>query len=266
MIMFFAISTRVRSLCTALPLVVIILLPNVAIGADKCGSLDRLMIALRFTRTLYPEVKGREFDFSFSAGHGSPLNTPTDAADIGIAIDRPTWHPPEKTSGQPDVTPQSPLTQNGDIELPMYLDFNFIVTGTGTAERQLVCRPLVFINNKMSKQMGEARTVLNAHPEWTDAEELKDATKLGMRFGPDKKAAVLKIIPWKELSTFYGPLQILDARFSINGPFDHSEKIGAFTDLRWYIYAKRVGTSRELQITIDSFTGKIDSIGETKEQ
>jgi hypothetical protein len=118
------------------------------------------------------------------------------------------------------------------------------------------------MNNKMSKQTEEARTVLNAHPEWTDAEELEEATKLGMRFGSDKKAAVLKLIPWKELSTFYGPLQILGAKFSIYGS---SEKRagGTFAELRWYIYAKKVGTRRQLQITVDPFAGKIDGVSES---
>jgi hypothetical protein len=34
-------SIRIRSLCAALLLLVVLLLPNVVIGADKCGSLDR---------------------------------------------------------------------------------------------------------------------------------------------------------------------------------------------------------------------------------
>jgi hypothetical protein len=253
-------SVRFRSLCTKLPLVLILLLPNVAIGADKCGSLDRAMIAIRFVRTLYPEVKGREFSLQFSEGTGGPMSGPTDVRNFLIVVDKPWWHSPGKTSGQPDVAPLSLPTPNDDIEIPMYLDLSFL--DMNSVGRDVVCRPVGFINNKMSKQLEDARAVLNAHPEWTDAEELGTATKLGMRFGPDKKTSVLKLIPWKGLSTFYGPLQILGAKFSINGPFSHSEKLGAFTDLRWYIYAKRVGTSRELQITVDSFTGKIDSIGE----
>jgi hypothetical protein len=260
MIMLSALFIRFRPLCTALPLVVILLLPNVANGADKCGTVDRVMIALRLVRTLYPEIKGREFSISFSEGNGAPLNAPADARDLLITLDKPEWHPPGKTDAQSDVISQSQPMLNNDLELPVYLTFSFLEFASDGGN--LVCRPLKYLNNKTSKQMKEARAVLNAHPEWTDAEELEDATKLGMRFGPDKKAAVLKIIPWKELSTFYGPLQILGAKFSINGPFNHSEKIGAFTDLRWYIYAKRVGTSRQLQITIDSFTGIIDSLSE----
>jgi hypothetical protein len=48
-----------------------------------------------------------------------------------------------------------------------------------------------------------------------DEQDLEAARKLGMRFGPEKKADLLRILPVKELSSVYGPLQITEASFTV---------------------------------------------------
>jgi len=84
-----------------------------------------------------------------------------------------------------------------------------------TAESKYLvsCRPLQFRNDKESKQMKEAQTVINAHPEWTDAEESEAVNKLGLRFGPKSRNAVLGLVPLKDLTRLYGPLRITKAEF-----------------------------------------------------
>ncbi|MGH9529381.1 MAG: hypothetical protein ACRD2S_05610 [Terriglobales bacterium] len=49
-------------------------------------------------------------------------------------------------------------------------------------------------------------SAIDPHPEWSDEEELKVARKLGLRYGPQDKAAILRKLPLKELARFYGPL------------------------------------------------------------
>jgi hypothetical protein len=121
------------------------------------------------------------------------------------------------------------------------------------------------MNDTTSQQMKEARDVINAHPEWTDRKELEAATEHGLRFGPDKKNAVLGQIPLKELTAFYGPLKIKRAEFDIHGNGDKCARC-SFADLHWSIDAEEVGTGRTLQIAIEPFDGKIDGISEHRER
>jgi hypothetical protein len=255
----FSFSIRIRLLCAAFALAWFLLVPNVAIGDDNCGSIDRLTIALRVIRALHPVIKGREVSISLSAGHAGGLpTTPTDADDLRIAIDRPAWHPPVGANGQADTVPQSSPAQSSDVELPLYFYFSFIKTGT--VKRQLACRPLTFMSSASSKLMEKAWAAINAHPEWSDGEALAAARQYGMRFGPSKKAAIVGLIPLKALSTFYGPLRIKSVQFDI---YDAEKCAGcSFADLRWYITAEKVGTRETLQIMAEPFRGKIVAITE----
>jgi hypothetical protein len=241
------------------------------LGGDKCGSFDRVMVALRVTEALYPELKGREFSLQFSEGTGGLPSGPADVRNFSIVVDKPQWHPPE-TNGQRDVTPQSRI---GEVELPLHFHFGFIDYDSvqrnsgrdlgADLGRDLVCRPIEFRNDKTSSQMEQARAKINAHPEWTDDQDIEAARQQGLRFGPDNKAAVLKLIPLQSLGEFYGPLQIKKARFSVAGN-SMKEPHSSFADLRWYIDAEEVGTLRVLQITVEPFGGKIDSISEGRNQ
>jgi hypothetical protein len=231
---------------------------NMVAQADTCGSLDRLVIALRLTRVLYPELMHRESSISLSAGHGNPLNTPTNGTDIGLAIDKNVGPTAAGSKPRSDNTPQLLPGEADGSELPLYLDFDF-AEGTGTAAIHVVCRPLKFINNKSSKQIQDARKVIDSHPEWTDEQDLDAATKLGMRFGPKRKNDVLQLIPLKELMAFYGPLRIQKAFFSVTGT---KQPGSSFADLTWFITVDRVGTEKTLQIMVEPFHGKIIAISQ----
>lgn len=235
---------------------------SASFGSEKCGSLDRAANAIRMVQILYPELKGKEFRLQFAGGSGGILSGPSDARCFLITVDKPQSPPPEDKSERLDAILRS---QNGgiEIELPLYLEFGFAEatfgkTGDAVGTR-LTCQPVKFMNNKSSKYILKAAEVINAHPEWTDAQDLEAATKLGMRFGPDKKTTVLRLIPLKELSTFYGPLRIKDIKFSVASK---KEPGAYFTDLHWRITVEIVGTPRTLQIAIEPFGGKIDAIGE----
>jgi hypothetical protein len=88
------------------------------------------------------------------------------------------------------------------------------------------------MNRVGSKEIHEAAELINAHPEWTDAQDVEAATKLGMRFGPDKNADLLRMLPLKGLSSICGPLQITEANFIIAGL---KEPGSSFADLHWFI-------------------------------
>ncbi len=65
------ISTYFRPHSALLALICVLLLPSFASGADRCGSFDRIMIALRLTKTLYPELMDKELSVAFSVGYPS---------------------------------------------------------------------------------------------------------------------------------------------------------------------------------------------------
>jgi hypothetical protein len=166
------------------------------------------------------------------------------------------------TGGHLEVAPQADPTPKGEIDVPAYFEFSFIDYSSGSGGH-LVCRPN-FMNNTTSTQMKEALEVINAHPEWTDGKELEVAIDHGLRFSPnnfgpnDNKPALLKLIPLKELSRFYGPLRIRTADFEING----GEKCAgcSFGSLYWNIDAEEVGTHQMVSIRVEPFWGKVVGI------
>ena len=225
---------------------------NYAAEAEKCGSLDRVVIAIHLAQVLYPDLKGKEFSVQFSEGTGGPLSSAADVRTFSIAVGKAEWHAPGNDIARTDI--------ERDIDLPLYLYFDFTESATAASKYLVSCRPLQLRNDKESKQMKEARTFINAHPEWTDAEESEAVNKLGLSFGPKSRTAVLSLIPLKDLSTLYGPLRITKAEFVMNGGGKCAGCSSA--DLRWWINADEVDTQRALQITIEPFQGKINGISE----
>ena len=211
-------------------------------AADNCGSLDRVTHAIRLAQILNPELKRRDFNLEFSSGSG-PLSGPTDARSVLISVDKPPSYPGKTTNeSDPEHLSQS---ETADVELPLYLEFGFAESVVGKAGdvvgTKVSCNPVKFMNRAGTKQIHDAADVINAHPEWTDAQYLEAAKKLGMRFGPDKKTHLLKILPLKELSSMYGPLQITETYFKTTGL---REPGSYFADLHWYITATHTGSSR----------------------
>jgi len=237
---------------------------STALVSDKCGSLDRVANAIRLAEILYPELKGRELSLQFSEGTGGPFSGPSDAADLLITVDKPLWHPPGKTGEHLNSGPPPSQTEGTEIELPLYLQFGFI--GNGILDRsgeligrELSCQPLKFSNTRGSKQIHDAWDVINGHPEWTDEQDLEAARKLGMLYGPEKKSDLLRLLPLKELSSIYGPIEISAAEFTITGV---KEPETSFALLHWLITAKRVGTRKTMQLMVEPFHGKVIGISE----
>jgi hypothetical protein len=252
-------SYRVRLLTGVLALTLALLVPNAAFCADNCGSLERLTVALRFAQAVYPELQEKEFGLSFSPGNGTFVDFPTEVDYFMIRVGEPIWVPPGETVDQYYASDLR-ATRSRGIELPLNLSFDFIKTSPSVKQRQLACRPLKFSSDAGYKQKEKARMVIEAHREWTDAEELEAARKLGLRYGPQDKAALLRLIPLKELGRFYGPLRIKSARFSMNG----GEKCAgcSFVDPSWEITVSKSGDTRGLLIIVEPFFGKITSIAE----
>jgi hypothetical protein len=254
------ILTPIRSGTVAIVLFGILLLTKHAIGHDRCGSFDRVMVAIQLTRILYPELKGEEFSVSFGEGTGGPLSNPTDARSLSITLDKPRWRAPQTTSDNSLASEANAKTTDHGLDLPVYLTFDFVESATKEPRYNLSCRPQKFRNTRNSG-LEAVQNLLNTHPEWSDADALRTAKNHGLRFGPEFKAAILRRIPWRELSVLYGSLRTKKAVFEVSG---NAEKcIGcSFTSLHWYIEAEEVGTRRSLGIFVEPFHGRVDGITE----
>jgi hypothetical protein len=253
---------RIRSLRATLVLVLLsgLLQPAIVAADDSCGSVSRLIISLRFAQVLYPELKGKEFGIAVSPGTGSFVAGRTEADDLAVRLDdEGLWHPPDEKPNQ-YYAGQTEATRTSGIELPLYLYFSFIdVRGTLKA-RHLACQPVHFTSDVGHIQMEKVKSTLARHPEWSDAQELEVARKLGLRFGPEDKSALLRLIPLKELSSFYGPLKIKSATFSMNAG---TKCAGcSFAGPAWYISAAKVNTGQGLSLVIEPFFGRISSLTE----
>jgi len=206
---------RVRLLIDVLALTAALLVANAAFCADNCGSLERLTVALRFAQAVYPELKEKEFGVSFSPGNGTFVDFPTEVDYFMIRVGRPIWSPPGEMVDQYYAADLRAVRSSG-IELPLNLSFGFVKAGPSSKQRQLACRPLKFSSDAGYKQMKTVSSTIDPHPEWSDEEELSVARNLGLRYGPEDKDALLRVLPLKELSKFYGTLRIKSARFSMN--------------------------------------------------
>jgi hypothetical protein len=218
---------------------------------------------LRLTRSRWPrycsELKGKEFSLQFSGGTTGPLSRPTGANFLFLSVDKAIWRSPEQIREHSDRA----LKDASEPELPVHLQFDFVRTvfdKTGNRlGTEVTCQPWEFSNAGVSKQIHEAWDLINSYPEWTDEPDLEAARKLGMRFGPDKRADLLRIFPLKGLSSIYGPLQITEASFRITGL---KQPESSFADLHWYITAKRMASQKTLQIMVEPFHGRIIAMSE----
>lgn len=242
-----------------------LLAPHVVMAANECGALDRVVTAINMSEVLYPDIKGNELTIQFSRGIGGGLSGPSDARTLLISLDKLQSLQDTNESRQSGAMLQRAPRENESLELPMYLYFSFV--DFSSVERKLgrdvACRPLEFLNRTETERMEDARAIINAHPDWTDVQELEAADKKGLRFGPEKEKELIKALPLKGLEAFYGPLRIKSTRFE---PHTAGDKCAgcSFADLHWYIEAEEGAASRMLQITVEPFQGRITALSESK--
>jgi hypothetical protein len=244
-----------RLACAALT--IWFLCPAIA-TANDCDSMGRLATALRFAQGLYPEFRGGEVDISLSHGNGSFLASPTQADALQLRLDyEDMWHPPDSTVDQL-YAPQMEEVRSGGIGLPLTLYFSFIKLHPHALRRLLACHPVEFTSDVAHEQMRRAQQAIEPHPEWSDAQELEEARKLGLRYGPEDKKSVLRLIPLTELTKFYGPLEIENAQFFMNGG---GKCAGcSFVLPRWEVKVSGRRDVRWLSITIEPFFGRITNL------
>jgi len=233
-------------------------LPQRLAAADEsCGSVDRFAVAFRFAEVIFSELKEKELDVALSEGMGGFFVGASEADGFQMRFDRPSWHAPGETNEKSDALLIATM-EKGGVKLPLYLYFSFIKSHPPTLPRRLACRPVNFTSDAGHEQMRDVANAIEPHPEWSDARELEEARKLGLRYGPEDKEAVLRLIPLKELSRFYSPLKIKSAEFSMN---EGQKCAGCSFVLPWWeVKISAPHGVRWLSIIIEPFFGRITNL------
>jgi hypothetical protein len=234
-----------------------LLQPTAAAADPSCGSLNRLAVALHFADVIFPELKGKEFNVSLSHGNGGFIDSASEMDALQLRFETPTWQPPGETNEKLDAVLNETM-EKGGVTLPFYLYFSFIELHPPILPRRLACHPVEFSSDAGERQMRKVQETLDPHPDWSNAQELEEARKLGLRYGPEDKEAVLRLIPLKELRKFYGPLKVTSADFSMNGGRKCSGC--SFTDPTWRVSLSATHAVRWLSITIEPFFGRITNL------
>ncbi len=230
--------------------------------AQRCGSLDRIGNALRLTQMVFPGLSGEELSVAFPVGPGPST---VDVRYLNILIDKPVWHDPAGDAAQVSEEAKERFVKATAVEPPISLSFDFVRSATGNAPPAVQCRPVMFRVNTDGKKRQAALELINSHPEWTDEAAISAVQQhWQMRFGPTKKAELLRALPLRALGRLYGPLKIKEALFSVGVPHSQDTK-GSFAEFRWMITAHEINTSRELAIFVEPFGGAIDALTETNE-
>lgn len=205
-------------------LLAVVFQSNVGRASDRCGSVERIKIAMRLTEAIYPETKSREFDISLGNGYSGPPSSATDARAVMITVGKDSW----LVFGKPDPKFDKYFSESG-LELPFYLRFDFIDYSVHFPE----CLP-DFLNDHPSDEHQKTAELIQSHPEWTAGEAFAAAKEAGLRFSPADKEKLLQKLPWKELGEVYGPLRIQHADFDLMREHEKDAKWW-FTALEWDI-------------------------------
>jgi hypothetical protein len=227
--------------------------PHLAAVDVSCGSVDRFVVALRFAEALFPELKDKELNISLSHGTGGFIDSASEMDDLQVRFDKPTWHAPGETNEKSGAELVATM-EKGGVRLPLTLYLSFIKLYPPTLPRLLTCHPVQFTSDAGQEQMRKVQEAIDPHPEWSDARELEEARKLGLRYGPEDKNAVLRLIPLRELKQYYGPLKIKSAEFSVNGG---GKCAGCSFVLPWWDIKLSGGGPHGLSIIIEPFFGRI---------
>ena len=210
----------------------------------------------RFAGAVFPELKNKELNISLSHGTGGFVESASEIDDLQLRFDKPTWHPPGETNEKSDALLVETMKRGG-IGLPFDLHFSFIEINPAKIPRRLACRPVNFTSDAGHEQMRRVQEALDPHPDWSDAQELEEARRLGLHYGPKDKDAVLRLIPLRGLSQFFGPLKIKKAEFSMNAGGKCSGCSFAYPT--WDITLSGA-SAHGISIMVEPFFGRITSL------
>lgn len=250
---------------------------------DSASTKDRITLAHKFMRALYPDLGGsRTLTVETYIPYGGDNETiswlevsvgegPKDAilGYAGGCINQPATAPPSSVPGD-FVPPGSPAASNislsqattneetkncpsGPIRPKQFLAGSFWVANDGRLTAYVVQSP------RDVDKMNALAAVVLSHPEMSEADVAMALKKEGAKFGPMDKDEFVKSLPLAALEPFLGKLQVLNVGFS---PLQKNRNNVA-TWPNWRVKAKATradGTEGTYELMFDQFRGDLLSL------
>lgn len=232
-------------------------------AADHCGSVQRIVAALSLSRALYPGLRGTELRVTISDGYLARPAGATDGRAFRLFFEKPTASGKDNSNlDQSSTNHPGSGAEDEDIDLNN-IQFDFFALHP--LNNDIMCPPVGLMVLTHDDRIDAAEELALQHPQWSDDELVSALKKQGLRFGPHDKAALMKILPLKQIQAYYGPLRIKEVSFSLLNEEQRKVVGKNFMELRWHISTTELRTKRDLGLNVDAFTGRIRNLGETKD-
>jgi hypothetical protein len=110
-------------------------------------------------------------------------------------------------------------------------------------------------------KLANFRSLVQSHPEWTDAEAVIELKKEGARFGPNDKEALVQVLPMRAADRFLGSLKITSVEFKHLA--DNRDGDFALTAFDWAVRCEAKsadGTTVVYVFGFEPFEGKLTNL------
>ena len=201
-------------------------------------------VAIRFMRAFYPELTRKSVTVDSLASLPFDVDGPPGAFSISVSESHPT---------EPIRTSPSPNPSSADRV--GHLSGRFQFDG-----RDHKIFSIFFSGSLANDEKQEALAKLvDAHPEWSDAQMTDALLQAGAKFGPNQKDALLARLPIKELEPILGKIEMGPAYFRFRGntepPF--------YAVMNWSVRFRTTEDGRidEFTLALEPFNGKVVSFG-----
>jgi hypothetical protein len=240
---------RVSILLTALGI------PTAFAQQDPAVSQETVLTYVHdFLQVFYPELLSKEHTLKLCVNHPAD-DSWREITGVYFTVTHeraPDYGVPRFSNGQriPEDRPDpNTILLAGSIWLPLLEHRNRIQEMHTSAE------------GAVNLKFANFRSLVQSHPEWTDAEAVIELKKEGARFGPNDKEAFVQALPMRAADRFLGSLKIMSVEFKHLA--DNSDGNFALTAFDWAVRCEAKsadGTTVVYVFGFEPFEGKLTSL------
>jgi hypothetical protein len=103
-----------------------------------------------------------------------------------------------------------------------------------------------FLTCRLDKLLEE----VHKHPDWTEARILEEVKSSGAKFGPDRKAELLRVLPVEKLKPFVGKIEVSSVEFDVS-------HLTWLVRLTWFSRDGRPDPDARCYFTLEPFDAKL---------
>jgi hypothetical protein len=217
--------------------IAVLSLPTI-LAAQACPE-GNYGAAIRLFRALYPELVDRHVQLDFAS------HTRLDSDDFPRVFDL-------SISDLKPLPPAQDQTSEADRVGHLGVRFQFdaidhrILSIFASGE---------YVGGEKHEKLNQ---VVDAHPEWSEAQMAEALLSTGAKFGPNEKTAIATRLPVSKLEPIVGKIQITSIEFTFRG----NREAPHFAVMNWTIHFRTIAGKHhdEYSISIEPFGGKIVSL------